>query len=126
CELKGFQADNYIDRKEARKMDPFCQYSIVAADQAMADAGLNLESIDRSRFGVIMGSGIGGLQTFYQEVRDFALGDGTPRFNPFFNPKMIIDIAPGHISIKYGLRGPNYSSVSACATASNCIIDAFL
>lgn len=126
CELKGFQADNYIDRKEARKMDPFCQYSIVAADQAMADAGLNLETIDRSRFGVIMGSGIGGLQTFYQEVRDFALGDGTPRFNPFFIPKMIIDIAPGHISIKYGLRGPNYSSVSACATASNCIIDAFL
>jgi 3-oxoacyl-[acyl-carrier-protein] synthase II len=126
CELKGFQADNYIDRKEARKMDPFCQYSIVAADQAMADAGLNLESIDRTRFGVIMGSGIGGLQTFYQEVRDFALGDGTPRFNPFFIPKMIIDIAPGHISIKYGLRGPNYSSVSACATASNCIIDAFL
>jgi 3-oxoacyl-[acyl-carrier-protein] synthase II len=126
CELKGFQADNYIDRKEARKMDPFCQYSIVAADQAMADAGLNLDKIDRSRFGVIMGSGIGGLQTFYQEVRDFALGDGTPRFNPFFIPKMIIDIAPGHISIKYGLRGPNYSSVSACATASNCIIDAFL
>jgi 3-oxoacyl-[acyl-carrier-protein] synthase II len=126
CELKGFSADNYIDKKEARKMDPFCQYSIVAADQAMADSGLNLDKVDRHRFGVVMGSGIGGLQTFYNEVRDFSLGDGTPRFNPFFIPKMIIDIAPGHISIKYGLKGPNYSSVSACATASNCIIDAFL
>lgn len=126
CELKGFSADNYIDKKEARKMDPFCQYSIIAADQAMADAGLNLDAIDRHRFGVVMGSGIGGLQTFYNEVRDFSLGDGTPRFNPFFIPKMIIDIAPGHISIKYGLKGPNYSSVSACATASNCIIDAFM
>lgn len=126
CELKGYSADNYIDKKEARKMDPFCQYSIIAADQAMADAGLNLDAIDRHRFGVVMGSGIGGLQTFYHEVREFSLGDGTPRFNPFFIPKMIIDIAPGHISIKYGLKGPNYSSVSACATASNCIIDAFM
>jgi len=126
CELKGFSADSYIDKKEARKMDPFCQYSIIAADQAMADAKLNLDTIDKHRFGVVMGSGIGGLQTFYQEVRDFSLGDGTPRFNPFFIPKMIIDIAPGHISIKYGLKGPNYSSVSACATASNCIIDAFM
>lgn len=126
CELKGFSADNYIDKKEARKMDPFCQYSIIAADQAMADGGLNLDTIDRHRFGVVMGSGIGGLQTFYHEVREFSLGDGTPRFNPFFIPKMIIDIAPGHISIKYGLKGPNYSSVSACATASNCIIDAFM
>jgi len=126
CELKGFEVENYIDRKEARKMDPFCQYSIIAADQAMADAGLQIDKIDRHRFGVVIGSGIGGLQTFYQEVRDFSLGDGTPRFNPFFIPKMIIDIAPGHISIKYGLKGPNYSSVSACATASNCIIDAFM
>jgi len=126
CELKDFQVENYIDKKEARRMDPFCQYSIISADQAIADSEINLETVDRLRFGVVMGSGIGGLQTFYQEVRDFSLGDGTPRFNPFFIPKMIIDIAPGHVSIKYGLKGPNYSSVSACATASNCIIDAFM
>lgn len=125
CEVKDFDVLQYIDRKEARKMDPFCHYAIVSADQAMADSGLDVETVDRERFGVIMGSGIGGLDTFLEEVTNFAQGDGTPRFNPFFIPKMIIDIAPGHISIKYGLKGPNYSCVSACATSSNSIIDAY-
>lgn len=126
CEVKGFDIENFIDRKEARKMDPFCHYAVVTSDEAMADAGLPSGSFDPARFGVILGSGIGGLLTFQEEVRDFYKGDGTPRFNPFFIPKMIIDIASGHVSIKYGLRGPNYSTVSACATSSNCIADAFL
>lgn len=126
CEVKGYDAVNYMDRKEARKMDLFSQFSVVSADQALADSGLDLSKEDTTRIGVIMGSGIGGLETFFQEVKGFVEGDGTPRFNPFFIPKMIIDIAPGHISIKYGLRGPNYSCVSACATSTNCIIDAFM
>ncbi len=125
CEVKGFDAIAYFDRKEARKMDPFCHYAIVSADQAIADSGIDFEKHDRNRCGVIMGSGIGGLQTFLEEIMAFAKGDGTPRFNPFFIPKMIIDIAPGQISIKHGLRGPNYSCVSACATSSHSIIDAF-
>jgi 3-oxoacyl-[acyl-carrier-protein] synthase II len=126
CEVKNFKVEDFIDRKEARKMDPFCHYAVVTSDEAMADAGLLNGGFDPSRFGVILGSGIGGLLTFQEEVRDFYRGDGTPRFNPFFIPKMIIDIAPGHVSIKYGLRGPNYSTVSACATSSNCIADAFM
>lgn len=125
CEVKNFDVLNFIDRRESRRMDPFCHYAIVSADEAIADSGLNLEKTDLSRFGVIMGSGIGGLTTFQSEVRDFVLGDGTPRFNPFFIPKMIIDIASGHISIKHGLKGPNYSCVSACATSTHSLIDAF-
>lgn len=126
CELKNFEVTDYIDRREARRMDPFCQYSVIVSDEAMADAGLVDGGFDPTRFGVILGSGIGGITTFQEEVRDFFAGDGTPRFNPFFIPKMIIDIAPGHVSIKYGLKGPNYSCVSACATSSNCIADAFV
>lgn len=126
CEVKNFDVQNYMDRREARKMDPFCHYAIITADEAMKDAGFENGGYDSTRFGVIMGSGIGGLLTFQEEVRDFYAGDGTPRFNPFFIPKMIIDIASGHISMKYGLRGPNYSCVSACATSTNCIADAFL
>lgn len=126
CEVKNFDVTEYIDRKEARRMDPFCHYAVVTSDEAMADAGLDQGGYDPNRFGVILGSGIGGLLTFQEEVRDFYQGDGTPRFNPFFIPKMIIDIASGHVSIKYGLKGPNYSTVSACATSSNCIADAFM
>jgi 3-oxoacyl-[acyl-carrier-protein] synthase II len=126
CEVKNFDVQNYMDRREARKMDPFCHYAIITADEAMKDAGFENGNYDGARFGVIMGSGIGGLLTFQEEVRDFYAGDGIPRFNVFFIPKMIIDIASGHISMKYGLRGPNYSCVSACATSTNCIADAFL
>jgi 3-oxoacyl-[acyl-carrier-protein] synthase II len=126
CELKNFDVTDYIDRRDARRMDPFCQYSVIVSDEAMADSGLVDGGYDPTRFGVILGSGIGGITTFQEEVRDFFAGDGTPRFNPFFIPKMIIDIAPGHVSIKYGLKGPNYSCVSACATSSNCIADAFV
>ncbi|MDP5172842.1 MAG: beta-ketoacyl-ACP synthase II [Bacteroidia bacterium] len=126
CEVKNFDAAGYFDRKEARKLDPFSQFGIVAADEAMADANFNLDTIDRDRFGVIMGSGIGGIQFHTEQVFEFAKGDGSPRFNPFFIPKMIIDITSGHISIKYGLRGPNYSSVSACATSTNCLIDGYM
>lgn len=125
CEVKGFDITQFLDRKEARKMDPFAHFALISADQAMADSGIVLEKVDRTRFGVIMGSGIGGLHTFLEEVMAFAKGDGTPRFNPFFIPKMIIDIAPGHISIKYGLKGPNYACVSACATSSHSIADAY-
>ena len=107
-------------------MDPFTQFAVVAADEALSDSEINLEKVDRNRFGVLMGSGIGGLSVMYQEIRNFVEGEGTPRFNPFFIPKMIIDISSGQISIKHGLKGPNYSSVSACATASNCIIDAYM
>lgn len=126
CELKGFDPNDHFDRKNVRKVDRFAQYALVASDQAMADAGFDLEKVDRNRFGVIWGSGIGGIEIFAQETTSFAQGDGTPRMNPFFIPKMIIDIAAGHISIKYGLKGPNFASVSACATSSNCIIDAHL
>ncbi|SNR50870.1 beta-ketoacyl-ACP synthase II [Lutibacter flavus] len=124
CELKNFDVKDFIDRKEARKMDRFTQYAMVAADEAILDSKLNLESLNKDRAGVIWGAGIGGLETFQNEVLNFASGDGTPRFNPFFIPKMIADIAPGQISIKYGFRGPNFATVSACASSSNAIIDA--
>lgn len=125
CELKNFNVEEFIDKKEARKMDPFTQYAMVSVDEAIADSGLNMETIDKSLAGVIWGSGIGGLRTFQEEVTEFAKGDGTPRFNPFFIPKMIADIAAGFISIKYGFRGPNFVTVSACASATNALIDAF-
>lgn len=125
CEIKNFDVEKFIDRKEARKMDGFTQYAMVAAEEAILDAGVDLEAIDKSRAGVIWGSGIGGLRTFQEEVTEFAKGDGTPRFNPFFIPKMIADIAAGFISIKYGFRGPNFVTVSACASATNALIDAF-
>jgi 3-oxoacyl-[acyl-carrier-protein] synthase II len=125
CEVKNFDIEQFIDRKEARKMDPFTKFAMVAADEAMVDSGLDLEKIDKSRAGVIWGSGIGGLRTFQDEVTEFAKGDGTPRFNPFFIPKMIADISAGFISIKYGFRGPNFVTVSACASATNALIDAF-
>jgi len=125
CEVKGFDGNEYLGRKEAKRMDLFAQYAMYVADQAIEDAALNFEKINRDRAGVIWGSGIGGLNTFEQEVMSYANGDGTPRFNPFFIPKMIIDLSAGHISMKYGLRGPNYSTVSACASSTNSIIDAF-
>ena len=124
CELKNFTATDFIDRKDARKMDRFTQYAMVASDEAIEDANLDLENIDKLRVGVIWGAGIGGLETFQQEVLNFAEGDGTPRFNPFFIPKMIADIAPGNISIKHGFMGPNYTTVSACASSANSMIDA--
>lgn len=126
CELKGFDPTEYFDRKEARKLDLFCQYGMVAADEAIQDSGLNLEKEDLNRIGVVMGSGIGGMNIFFEQVKEFVSGDGTPRFNPFFIPKMIIDLVSGNVSIKHGLKGPNYSTVSACATSSNCIADAFM
>ena len=125
CEVKNLDLDQFMDRKEARKMDAFTQYAMITADQAILDSGLDLDSIDKSRSGVIWGSGIGGLRTFQEEVADFTRGDGTPRFNPFFIPKMIADISAGFISIKYGFRGPNFVTVSACASATNALIDAF-
>ena len=125
CELKNFVATDHFDRKEARKLDPCAQYAMVAADEAVQDAGLTQDTFNPDRVGVIWGSGIGGLITFQQEVMQFAQGDGTPRFNPFFIPKMIVDITPGHISIKYGFRGPNFSTVSACASATHALIDAY-
>jgi len=125
CEVKGFDVLEHIDRKEARKMDPYAQYAMVVAEEAIQNSGLDIESINPDRVGVIWGSGIGGLKTFQDEVTQFAQGDGTPRFNPFFIPKMIADIASGLISIKYNLRGPNYTTVSACASSTNAIIDAF-
>lgn len=124
CELKGFEVTDFIDRKEARKMDKFAQYAMVAADEAIADAKLNLDEVNKLRVGVVWGAGIGGLETFQQEVLNFAEGDGTPRFNPFFIPKMIADIAPANISIKYGFMGPNYTTVSACASSANAMFDA--
>jgi 3-oxoacyl-[acyl-carrier-protein] synthase II len=124
CELKDYNASDHFDRKEARKMDLFTQYAMVAADEAIKDSHIDLEALDKDRAGVIWGAGIGGLETFQNEVLSFAEGDGTPRFNPFFIPKMIPDIAPGMISIKYGLRGPNFATVSACASSANAIIDA--
>ena len=124
CELKNFEVTDFLDRKEARKMDKFTQYAIVASDEAIADAKLDLDKVNKLRVGVIWGAGIGGLETFQDEVLNFAAGDGTPRFNPFFIPKMIADIAPGNISIKNGFMGPNYTTVSACASSANAIIDA--
>lgn len=125
CELKGFEPTDFLDRKEARKIDRFSQIALVASDQAVLDAGINKHNIDQDRVGVIFGSGIGGLTTFQEEVMNFAKGDGTPRFNPFFIPKMILDIAAGQISMRHGFRGPNYAVVSACASSTNGIIDAF-
>ncbi|HMC00873.1 MAG TPA: beta-ketoacyl-ACP synthase II [Flavobacteriaceae bacterium] len=124
CELKGFNATDFLDRKEARKMDRFTQYAMVASDEAIADSKLDLDKVNKLRVGVIWGAGIGGLETFQDEVLNFAAGDGTPRFNPFFIPKMIADIAPGNISIKHGFMGPNYTTVSACASSANSMIDA--
>lgn len=125
CEIKNFNIEDFIDRKEARKLDQFSQYAMVSATEAVADAMLMESNPNLDRIGVIWGSGIGGLKTFQDEAQNFFSGDGTPRFNPFFIPKMIADIAAGHISIKYGFRGPNYVTVSACASATNAIIDAY-
>jgi 3-oxoacyl-[acyl-carrier-protein] synthase II len=125
CELKGFDAEDFIDRKEARKMDPFTQYAVVAAEQAVKDANIDINIQNPDRIGVIWGSGIGGLRTFHDEVTTFAKGDGTPRFNPFFIPKMIADISSGYISIRHGFRGPNFVTVSACASSTNALVDAF-
>ncbi|RPG66103.1 MAG: beta-ketoacyl-[acyl-carrier-protein] synthase II [Flavobacteriaceae bacterium TMED42] len=123
CELKDFDPLNFMDRKEARKCDRFAQYALVSSDEAITDSGLDLDKEDRDRIGVIWGAGIGGLETFQNEVLNFAAGDGSPRFNPFFIPKLISDIAPGLISMKHGLRGPNFATVSACASSSNAMID---
>ena len=125
CEVKNFNPTDHLDRKEARKQDPYTQYAMVATAEAMEDSKIDIEAIDLDRAGVIWGSGIGGIKTFYDEVSAFAKGDGTPRYNPFFIPKMIADIAAGMISIKYGLRGPNFATVSACASSSNALLDAF-
>jgi 3-oxoacyl-[acyl-carrier-protein] synthase II len=124
CELKNFTVTDFMNRKDARKMDKFSQYAMVAADEAIASSKLDLETVNKLRVGVIWGAGIGGLETFQEEIINFANGDGTPRFNPFFIPKMISDIAPGNISIKYGFMGPNYTTVSACASSANAMIDA--
>jgi 3-oxoacyl-[acyl-carrier-protein] synthase II len=125
CEVKGFEATQFLDRKEARKLDRFAQLAIVASDQAVADAGINKDNVNVDRIGVIFASGIGGLTTFQEEVLEYGRGDGTPRFNPFFIPKMILDIAAGQISMRHGFRGPNYAVVSACASSTNAIIDAY-
>lgn len=125
CELKNFDVLDFIDRKAARKMDPFSQYATVVSDEAVADSGISVENSNADRIGVIWGSGIGGLGTFQNEIINFSQGDGTPRFNPFFIPKMIADIASGQISINHGFRGPNFSTVSACASSTNAMIDAF-
>ena len=125
CELKDFNIEDHMDRKEARKLDQFAQYALVSATQAVEDSKLLDSNPNKDRIGVVWGSGIGGIKTFQDEAQNFFAGDGTPRINPFFIPKMIADIASGHISIKYGFRGPNYVTVSACASATNAIIDAF-
>ena len=125
CEVKGFEVTDFIHRKEARKLDKFSQYAMVVADEAFNDSGLNMDKIDSDRAGVVWGSGIGGMQTFYNESINFGAGNGTPRFNPFFIPKLISDIPAGHISIKYNFRGPNFTTVSACASSTNALIDAF-
>jgi len=125
CEVKGFDPANHFDRKEGRKMDRYAQYAFVAADEAIKDSGLDPEASDKDRIGVIWASGIGGIETILEEMKGFLAGDGTPRFNPFFIPKMISDIAAGLISIKYGFRGPNFATVSACASSTNALIDAF-
>ena len=125
CELKNFNAEDFMEKKEARKLDPFVQYAMVSTEEAVKDSGFDFSKFDTNRIGVIWGSGIGGIKTFLDEMRNFYAGDGTPRINPFFIPKMIIDIVTGHISIKYGLRGPNFATVSACASSTNAMIDAF-
>jgi 3-oxoacyl-[acyl-carrier-protein] synthase II len=125
CEVKNFNPLDHFDRKESRKLDPYAQYALVTATEAWADSGLSEDTIDNDRAGVIWGSGIGGLKTFFDECSEFAKGEGTPRFNPFFIPKMIADIAAGHISMKWNLRGPNFTTVSACASSTNSLIDSF-
>jgi 3-oxoacyl-[acyl-carrier-protein] synthase II len=125
CELKNFDPLNYLDRKEIKRIDRFTQTAIIASDQAVIDAGINKDNVNVDRVGVVFASGIGGLITFQEEVTNFAKGDGTPRFNPFFIPKMILDIAAGHISMRHGFRGPNFAVVSACASSTNAIMDAF-
>ena len=125
CEIKGFEPTNFLDRKEARKIDRFAQIALVASDQAVADAGISRDNVNTNRIGVVFASGIGGLITFQEEVMNFAKGDGTPRFNPFFIPKMILDIAAGHISMRHGFRGPNFAVVSACASSTNAIMEAY-
>ena len=125
CEVKGFNPEEYFDKKEARKLDAYSWYGIAASVQAVADSGIDVEGIDKNEIGVIWGSGIGGLDTFQNETFAFAKGDGTPRFNPFFIPKMIADICSGHISMRFGFRGPNFTTVSACASSTNALIDAF-
>ncbi len=125
CEVKGYNSANYFDRKEANKLDLYSQFALVAAEEAIKDSGLDLEKINKERVGVIWASGIGGLETFFLAIKQHVLGDGTPRFSPFFIPKMISDIAAGTISIKYGFRGPNFATVSACASSTNALIDAF-
>lgn len=125
CEIKNFNAGDFFDRKEEKKLDPYSKYAIVAAREAILDSGLDTEKVNKDRVGVIWGSGIGGLLTFQQEISAFAKGDGTPRYNPFFIPKMIADIAAGHISMLYGFRGPNFTTVSACASSTHALIDSF-
>lgn len=125
CEVKDFKVTDFIDRKEARRMDPFVQFAMVASNEAIEDAKLSIETSNPDRIGVIWGAGIGGITVFEEEVTNYATGDGTPRFNPFFIPKMIVDISAGHISMKHGFRGPNFSTVSACASSTNAIIDSF-
>ena len=124
CELKGYDSKMFFDWKEANKLDLYSQYALVATEEAIKDSGLNLDKVDKERVGVIWASGIGGIETFYLAIKDYVLGDGTPRFSPFFIPKMIADIAAGSISIKYGFMGPNFATVSACASSTNAIIDA--
>jgi 3-oxoacyl-[acyl-carrier-protein] synthase II len=125
CEVKNFEPTEFLERKEARKLDRFTQFALIASDEAVKDAGISKENVDPDRVGVIFASGIGGITTFQDDVMEFARGDGTPRFNPFFIPKMILDIAAGQISMRYGFRGPNFAVVSACASSTNAIIDAF-
>jgi 3-oxoacyl-[acyl-carrier-protein] synthase II len=125
CEVKGYNSADYFDRKEVNKLDPYAQYAQVAAEEAIKDSGLDLDKINKDRVGVIWASGIGGLETFFLAIKQHVLGDGTPRFSPFFIPKMISDIAAGTISIRYGFRGPNFATVSACASSTNALIDAF-
>ena len=125
CEIKGFDPTAHLDKKEARKLDRFTQTAVVASDQAVLDAGISKDNVNPDRVGVVFASGIGGLVTFQEEVMNFAKGDGTPRFNPFFIPKMILDIAAGHISMRHGFRGPNFAVVSACASSTNAMMEAF-
>jgi 3-oxoacyl-[acyl-carrier-protein] synthase II len=125
CEIKGFEPTHFLDRKESRKLDRFAQIALVASDQAVMDAGISKDNVDTNRIGVVFASGIGGLITFQEEVMNFARGDGTPRFNPFFIPKMILDIAAGHISMRHGFRGPNFAVVSACASSTNAMMEAY-
>ena len=125
CEVKNFNIEDYMDRKESRRLDKFSQYAIASSDEAIKDAGITHDNVNKHRVGVIWGAGIGGLETFQEEVMYYAKGDGTPKFNPFFIPKMIADIAPAHISMRNGYMGPNYTTVSACASSANAMIDAF-